>query len=98
MMEVWGLPAPLALVAALAVGWLAARQWLAGGAKTGISAFIITLASLSIFKGINLGITRAQPFYGVPESVKAFGNTTVFGPLPWLLVPTIWRPSRCGIC
>ena len=89
MMEVWGLPAPLALVAALAVGLAAGlgNGWLV--AKTGISAFIITLASLSIFKGINLGITRAQPFYGVPESVKAFGNTTVLGPLPWLLVPTI---------
>ena len=48
-------------------------------ARTGISAFIITLASLSIFKGADLGITRAQPFYGIPESVKAFGNTTIAG-------------------
>ncbi len=53
-------------------------------ARTGISAFIITLASLSIFKGADLGITRAQPFYGIPESVKAFGNTTILGPIPWL--------------
>ena len=34
-------------------------------------------------------ITKAQPFYGVPESVKAFGNTTLLGPLPWLIVPTV---------
>ncbi len=57
-------------------------------AWTGISAFVITLASLSVFKGINLGITRAQPFYGVPDSVKAFGNTTLLGPIPWLALPT----------
>ncbi|MBN9018152.1 MAG: ABC transporter permease [Rhizobiales bacterium] len=87
LMEVWGVPAPLAAILAICIG-------LIGGvlngffiAWTGISAFVITLASLSIFKGINLGITRAQPFYGVPESVKAFGNTTFLGPLPWLLIP-----------
>ncbi len=42
--------------------------------KTGISAFIITLATLYIFKGMNLGITEAQPFYEIPEAVKFFGN------------------------
>lgn len=89
MMEVWGLPAPLAAVLALGIGLLAG---LANGffiALTGISAFVITLATLAVFKGINLGITRAQPFYGVPDSVKAFGNTTFLGPLPWLLVPML---------
>ena len=57
-------------------------------AGTGISAFVITLAGLSVFKGINLGITRAQPFYGIPDSVKAFGATTVAGPIPWIALPT----------
>ena len=54
---------------------------------TGISAFIITLADLSLFKGINLGITQAQPFYEIPSAVKAFGNTTFLGPLPWMVIP-----------
>jgi ribose transport system permease protein len=87
MMQIWGLPPLLAAPAALAIGVAAG---LANGlliSATGISAFIITLASLSIFKGADLGITRAQPFYGVPESVKAFGNTTMFGPIPWLALP-----------
>jgi ribose transport system permease protein len=86
-MQVWGLPPALAAVLALGIGALAG---LANGfviARTGISAFIITLASLSIFKGADLGITRAQPFYGIPESVKAFGNTTMLGPIPWLTLP-----------
>ena len=87
MMQVWGLPVPLALVLALGIG-------LTGGlingfivARSGISAFIITLASLSFFKGLNLGITEAQPFYGVPDAVKAFGNTNMAGPIPWLVLP-----------
>lgn len=88
-MEVWGLPVPLALMLGLAIGLGAG---LANGylvAKTGISAFIITLATLYILNGINLGITRAQPFYGVPESVKSFGNAVFWGPVPMLAVPTL---------
>lgn len=88
MMEVWGIPWPLAAVLALGVG-------LAGGivngalvALTGISAFVITLATLSVFKGMNLGITEAQPFYGIPDIVKSLGNETFLGPLPWLVIPT----------
>lgn len=88
-MEVWGLPAPIALSFAMLIG-------LACGAAngvliriTGISAFVITLATLSIYKGVNLGVTEAQPFYGVPESVKQFGAALIFGPVPWLLAPTV---------
>lgn len=89
MMEVWGVPWPLAAFAALIIGVLAG---LANGvlvAMTGISAFIITLASLSIYKGFNLGITEAQPFYKIPQAVKSIGNDTFFGPLPWLVLPCV---------
>src|SRR4029077_9343795 len=89
MMQIWGLPPMLAASAALAIGILCGILNGALVARTGISAFVITLATLSIFKGVNLGITRAQPFYGVPESVKAFGNTTFFGPIPWLAIPAV---------
>ena len=87
MMQVWGLPPIPAAAFALLIGLVGG---LANGyliARTGISAFVITLASLSIFKGINLGITRAQPFYQIPDSVKAFGNTVIFQPIPWLVLP-----------
>jgi ribose transport system permease protein len=88
MMQVWGLPPLPAAIAAVGIGCLAG---VANGvfiSATGISAFVITLASLSIYKGINLGITKAQPFYGVPESVKLFGGTTFAAGLPWLILPT----------
>ncbi len=87
MMEVFHLPVLLAAVLALAVGLVAGLLNGIIVALTGISAFIITLANLSLFKGINLGITQAQPFYGIPASVKAFGNTTFLGPLPWVVIP-----------
>ena len=58
--------------------------------KTGISAFIITLATLYIFKGMNLGITEAQPFYEIPEAVKFFGNAKIFGPIPYLVIIPIF--------
>ena len=89
MMEVWGVPWPIAAVLALTIGLLCG---VANGvlvALTGISAFVITLASLSIFKGINLGITEAQPFYQIPEAVKALGNDTFVQPLPWLVIPAV---------
>ncbi|NMD08718.1 MAG: ABC transporter permease [Phyllobacteriaceae bacterium] len=89
MMELWGLPPLVAVLGGLMIGVLAG---MASGfviARTGITAFIITLAGLQIFKGINLGITEAQPFYGVPQSVKDFGNTSIFGPIPWLVVPML---------
>lgn len=89
LMQVWAVPVPLAALAALAIGVIGGAINGAFIAGTGISAFVITLATLSVFKGINSGITRAQPFYGIPDSVKAFGTGTVVGPLPWLIVPTI---------
>ena len=87
MMQVWGLPPLPAAALALLIGIAAGALNGIFIAWTGISAFVITLASLSVFKGLNLGITKAQPFYGVPESVKAFGATTVIGPIPWIVVP-----------
>ena len=89
LMDVFQLPIPLAVLVGLLIGLAAGLFNGVIIAFTGISAFIITLASLSVFKGINLGITEAQPFYGVAESVKAFGNSSLFGTLPLLIIPML---------
>ncbi|MDE3176460.1 MAG: ABC transporter permease [Pseudomonadota bacterium] len=97
LMQVWSVPPLLAAAAALGLGVTAGLINGALIAGTGISAFIITLASLSIFKGADLGVTRAQPFYNIPATVKAFGNATMLGPIPWLALPAalvvlgMWR-------
>lgn len=87
MMEVWGLPWPIAAGLALAIGLLAGLVNGALVALTGVSAFVITLATLSAYKGINLGVTEAQPFYGIPETVKWLGNAALFGTIPLLFLP-----------
>ena len=87
VMELYGVPPLAAVLVGLAIGTAAGMMSGYVIARSGISAFIITLAGLQIFKGINLGITKAQPFYGVPDSVKAFGNAAMFGPIPWLVLP-----------
>lgn len=89
MMELWGLPPVVAVLFGLLIGVAAGMTSGFIIARTGITAFIITLAGLQIFKGINLGITEAQPFYGIPQGVKDFGNTAIVGPIPWLVLPMI---------
>lgn len=103
-MEVWGLPVPFAIALGLAIGLGAGllNGWLV--AASGISAFIITLATLYIFNGITLGLTEAQPFYGIAESVKTFGDAILIGPIPMMAVPAllvivamIWMLTRMRI-
>lgn len=96
-MEVWGLPWPGALALGFAVG-------LGGGLlngvlviRTGISAFIITLATLYIFNGLTMGITEAQPFYGVPDAVKWFGDARLAGPIPLIALPTLAVAVGLGV-
>ncbi len=89
LMDVFQLPIPLAVMVGLLIGLAAGLFNGVIIAFTGISAFIITLASLSVFKGINLGITEAQPFYGVAESVKSFLGTAVCWDLTFVDHPDV---------
>lgn len=85
LMEVWHVPTPLAILAGLALG--AACGALNGVlvVRTGLSAFIVTLATASVFTGLNLGLTQGRPFYYLPDDFKAIGALTVFG-VPVLLL------------
>ena len=85
VMEVWGLPIPLAVLFGLALGLACGALNGAITHLSGLNAFVVTLATLSIFKGVNIGITEAQPFYQIPDLVKTFGNGRL-GPLPYLLL------------
>jgi ribose transport system permease protein len=87
-MEMWGLPLMLAVPFGLLIGGICGflNGWLTY--RSGLTSFIITLATLSIFKGMSLGITQAQPFYGIPDSVKAFGSDR-WGPLPETLLVSL---------
>jgi ribose transport system permease protein len=87
MLQLLGLPLPVAIMLALTIG-------VAGGlingvltARTGINGFIITLASGSAFTGINLGLTESKPFHGIPPEFVAFGDAR------WSFIPALlWPP------
>ena len=84
MMEVYGVPIPLAAFIALMVGVI--TGWINGAmiAYTGINGFIITLATLSIFTGLNYGITESIPFYKMPIELKNLYDSYL-GPIPYIV-------------
>jgi ribose transport system permease protein len=55
--------------------------------KSGVHSFIITLASMSIFFGVMIFLTKAAAFNGLPPEVAAFGKMRFFGLIsPMLLI------------
>lgn len=53
--------------------------------RTGINAFIVTLGALSVFLGINYGLTGAMPYTKVPTAFILLGRGKVLGTIPLLL-------------
>jgi ribose transport system permease protein len=85
MLEVWGLPIPVAIAIGFLCGLFAGTLSGAIIAFSGINGFIVTLAMLSVFKGLNLGITKSIPFYEMPEALVWFGEARI-GPFAAILV------------
>jgi ribose transport system permease protein len=96
MMEVYGVPLGLAIPLALAIG---ALSGLINGlliVRTGINAFIITLATGSAFTGINFGITGSIPFYKMPPALSGFGDQH-WSAMPYLLVAPLIVAALLGL-
>lgn len=53
---------------------------------TGVHPFIITLGTLSIFRGFTLVISNASPVFGFPQSFKTAFGGTVLGWVPMSVV------------
>ncbi len=82
IMEKMGAPAGLALLAGLLTGMLCGAInglliYRAGG--VGVAFFLTTLATASVFQGINLMITSGTPYYDIDPMFYAFGDTKFFG-------------------
>ena len=84
-----GVPWPLAIVGALAMGAL--LGWVNGTVivRSGLHSFIITLASMSIFFGAMVFLTRAESFRELPPALAAFGRMRLFGYVSPLLLVSI---------
>ena len=86
LMQTLALPVPVAILGALGLG--AALGWLNGFviARSGVSAFIITLASANLYSGAMLILTKAVPLNSLPTEVGAFGKSKIAGLVSPLLV------------
>lgn len=89
VIEALGMPLPLAILAALGLG--AALGWINGVliVKSGIHSFIITLATMSIFFGVMVFLTRAEAFRDLPAVVSDFGKLQIGGYVSYLLIVTV---------
>jgi ribose transport system permease protein len=96
IMEVYGCPIALAVPLALAIGALGGLINGLLTVRTGINAFIITLATASAFTGINFGLTGSIPFYKMPPALVAFGDQHVSA-LPYLLVAPLIVAALLGL-
>mgnify|MGYP001825772471 FL=1 len=74
IMDSYGLPVWIAIIGGLACG--AACGALNGiiVSRTGLNAFIVTIATASVFLGLNLGLTSAQPYYDLDPGFTSFGQ------------------------
>ncbi len=79
LMQDLGLPVPVAFLLAAAFGGL--LGWLNGFTivRSGVNAFIVTLASANLFSGAMLILTRAQPINGLPPIVGEIGSYKLLG-------------------
>jgi ribose transport system permease protein len=85
-----GLPVPLAIVAAAAVGMAAGLVNGAMVAYAGLQPFIVTLGTLSIFRALALIITDGNPVFGLPNSFRSlFAAKLWILPIPVLLVVVV---------
>lgn len=89
LVQVVGLPWPAALLGALCVGGALGfiNGWLV--TRSGLHSFIITLATMSIFFGGMIFLTRAHSFRQIPDAVSAFGHMKIFGAISPLFLVAI---------
>lgn len=85
LMQVAGLPIPVAIVLTLAFGGLLGALNGLAIVKTGVNSFIVTLASASLFSGGMLIFTKGVPLNGLPATFGAFGRSGI-GPVPSLAI------------
>ena len=89
LVQILGLPILLAIPVAVLFG--ASLGFINGFTvvKSGVHSFIITLASMSIFFGVMIFLTKAIAFNGMPPEVQAFGKMKFFKTISPLLLISI---------
>lgn len=82
IMDSYGLPVWIAVIGGLACGAACGAVNGIIVSRTGLNAFIVTIATASVFLGLNLGLTSAQPYYDLDPGFTSFGQARIsFFPL-----------------
>ena len=89
LVQILGLPILLAIPFAVLFG--ASLGFINGFTvvKSGVHSFIITLASMSIFFGVMIFLTKANAYNGLPIEVQAFGKMKFFKTISPILLISI---------
>ena len=89
LVQILGLPILLAIPFAVVFG--ASLGFINGFTvvKSGVHSFIITLATMSIFFGVMIFLTKANAYNGLPPEVQAFGKMKFFKTISPLLLISI---------
>ena len=86
-MAVFGLPIWLGILVGITAGGVCGiinGYLITRGGSTGAAQFLVTLATGSVFTGITLGITKANPIYNLPTGFTQFGAANFLG-LPLIM-------------
>jgi ribose transport system permease protein len=87
LMDIKGYQGWVAILVAVAVGIIAGALNGFISAKFGISAFIVTLATMFIYTGINFGFTQGFSFVNIPKTFTFIGKGKFLGiPLLFLFM------------
>ena len=97
LVQILGVPLLLAIPVAVLFG--ASLGFINGFTvvKSGVHSFIITLASMSIFFGVMIFLTKAAAFNGLPPEVQAFGKAKYFKAISPLLLISITMCVGLGV-
>lgn len=82
----YGLPTPVGFLAGIAAGVIFSGLTGVVVAKGRIPAFIVTLGTQSIARGLALILAHGMPVGSFPDSFSYIGTSSVFGFLPWLVI------------
>jgi ribose transport system permease protein len=96
LMNSFGVPPALAVLAGLTAGTTCGALSGAVIARFRISSFIVTLAAGSIITSIALSLTKSVPYYSLPVDFRAFGNANVAG-VSLIFVVTILVTVAIGV-
>lgn len=79
LLEAWGVPWPLAIVAAVLFGGLLGSINGLVIVATGINAFVVTLGTASVFSGTMFILTKVEAFRSLPPGFIEFGQMRILG-------------------